>query len=1059
MTDQKDPLKSQKYNPYIARMRKIMRLPLEQVKKLSPKKLAIYQDAMSWQRSQAAEAEKATAKAKIMEPTESVAQEQQSSAPSSPSYAPPPREKPKSAFGKMARFLWTPQLNISVRGFSYSLSLLTQMLAQILVSSELLPSNHPALTQIGAQAYNVANLLREARQNVPPLRTLLKQGTPEIARKYCIIISCYGVVVSGAIGILVSIAQLLFGTARAFAQSATPGPLNGTSIGAFNYTPAPGNDMGSAIIDFIFGTGASGSTTSLVGAGLGAMLGFYSTMALTFAGIIVLWIIISAVAETARTGVPFGKQFNHIWAPIRLVVALGLLVPLGSGLNSGQYIGLYVTKWGSQQATKLWSMYADKMIATTGAGAPTQSGSGVASVQFDQNANQIMARNLFKVLLCQQIYNQYIQTLPNSGTNPPPLPINPVAKTVGTAPTGSNVYAAGTAPTVDFGSLTGVNATQPQQVTWQNANVNCGSLNGQTFGATPHDPAGDAIQAAIIGQNQAVANFVTSAGSLAQSVATSAVSDFENGTMGNATSGALASRTYANQDYQNFQTLVKAYADANNINWSQNILPAYNTNLQNMMSAHAKDYGWLGAPIWIMTVSDQNGKLVDQSQSLPTVTPPQLNAIREGTPQSIWNYASSYVDNMEPGNVSAITPETQANAFSIKNALVQMTSSVGSNPMSKFSAAGRLMLTYGFRLITPVNELKCFENPFSNPTQCAQDLKEGYLAVDSSTKGANTVWQGMTKGDIDRAIATRNSGNYGSTLGFNNGATITPSAEGQLSALGKLDALSNDPQLRAMLFPLGMIMISFGFMAILLILIPFARFALGVLQWLMQIFEMVLAMPLFALSLLKTDGEGFLPQQAQTNVWMTVGVVLRPLLMVLGIAISLIAFNSIMTIVNMIFAQSVANLDPSGNDKSYISLGVYMIFYGTLAYTLANSAFKAIDLLPNYVMSWIGARMESRVDDAQSVQQQAQGYMQTMTYSTRMGSSMESRAWKSGGGASMAGDTGGGTGGAASATTTQAQRDQATANYEAAMGNRTQQAGGQQGGNTPPAPGGKGKAV
>jgi hypothetical protein len=90
-----------------------------------------------------------------------------------------------------------------------------------------------------------------------------------------------------------------------------------------------------------------------------------------------------------------------------------------------------------------------------------------------------------------------------------------------------------------------------------------------------------------------------------------------------------------------------------------------------------------------------------------------------------------------------------------------------------------------------------------------------------------------------------------------------------------------------------------------------------------------------------------------------------------------------MQIVNQIFAPAVAGMtDPS--DNSLLTLGVYALTYSSLVYTLANSAFKLIDMLPNWVMTWIGARMEQRADDAAAIQQQSQQYIQTMAYSSHM---------------------------------------------------------------------------
>lgn len=90
---------------------------------------------------------------------------------------------------------------------------------------------------------------------------------------------------------------------------------------------------------------------------LQAMFMFYSTGLLIIACLILLYFVIVIVAETAQTGVPFGKRFNKVWAPIRLVVALGLLIPINNGLNSAQYIVLYTAKLGSNFATNGWIQF------------------------------------------------------------------------------------------------------------------------------------------------------------------------------------------------------------------------------------------------------------------------------------------------------------------------------------------------------------------------------------------------------------------------------------------------------------------------------------------------------------------------------------------------------------------------------------------------------------------------------------------------------------------------------------------------------------------------------
>ena len=107
--------------------------------------------------------------------------------------------------------------------------------------------------------------------------------------------------------------------------------------------------------------------------GLQALLQFYSWAILLVGVVIFLYYVLIVVGETAMTGTPFGKRFDHIWAPIRLVVALGLLVPVSHGLNSGQYIVLQAAKWGSGFATNGWILYNQQVDTPMGLPVTAQS--------------------------------------------------------------------------------------------------------------------------------------------------------------------------------------------------------------------------------------------------------------------------------------------------------------------------------------------------------------------------------------------------------------------------------------------------------------------------------------------------------------------------------------------------------------------------------------------------------------------------------------------------------------------------------------------------------------
>jgi hypothetical protein len=140
-----------------------------------------------------------------------------------------------------------------------------------------------------------------------------------------------------------------------------------------------------------------GSSQNFAGA-LRIAVGVYSNALLIVASIILLYHLLIMTTETAHQGVVGGKRTNQIWAPIRLVIAIGLLVPLASGLNSAQYITLQVIEWGSNMATRVWSTFLEH--SGDGAGTdPTPHMPDVGAI----------AREAAKIGSCMALVNNYVQ--------------------------------------------------------------------------------------------------------------------------------------------------------------------------------------------------------------------------------------------------------------------------------------------------------------------------------------------------------------------------------------------------------------------------------------------------------------------------------------------------------------------------------------------------------------------------------------------------------------------------------------------------------------------------
>ncbi|HCQ70743.1 MAG TPA: hypothetical protein DIU06_01190 [Rhodospirillaceae bacterium] len=129
------------------------------------------------------------------------------------------------------------------------------------------------------------------------------------------------------------------------------------------------------------------------------MLRLYSTGLMIVAMMITTYFVFTVLAETAQTGTPFGKRFNKVWAPLRIVAAFALLMPLGVGLSSAQFIVLNMAKFGSNFASNGWKQFNETLNAQY----ESQYSNMVAKPQSPDVAS--LLQYLFTVRSCQVIEN------------------------------------------------------------------------------------------------------------------------------------------------------------------------------------------------------------------------------------------------------------------------------------------------------------------------------------------------------------------------------------------------------------------------------------------------------------------------------------------------------------------------------------------------------------------------------------------------------------------------------------------------------------------------------
>lgn len=237
------------------------------------------------------------------------------------------------------------------------------MMAIVYGAVRLLPAGHPYLNPANTGRFGIRHVMAEARRNL------------DFSWGHADQVILYFALLTGFILLLLQFVLLIaaFTVGGAFAQP--------TKFSDFFVTKEPEKDIAFMLLDRVFGFGATGEGgTAIFGSGalgkmdsnvheaLHALFLFYNTGILAVAMIVMLYYLMVIVAETAQSGTPFGRRFSKAWAPIRMIVAVGLLTPLLWGMNGAQLLTLYAAKWGSSAATNGWIYFLDHLQDATPAG-------------------------------------------------------------------------------------------------------------------------------------------------------------------------------------------------------------------------------------------------------------------------------------------------------------------------------------------------------------------------------------------------------------------------------------------------------------------------------------------------------------------------------------------------------------------------------------------------------------------------------------------------------------------------------------------------------------------
>lgn len=169
---------------------------------------------------------------------------------------------------------------------------------------------------------------------------------------------------------------------------------------------------------------------------------------------------------------------------------------------------------------------------------------------------------------------------------------------------------------------------------------------------------------------------------------------------------------------------------------------------------------------------------------------------------------------------------------------------------------------------------------------------------------------------------------------------------------------------------IGMLFTAGLTLAVYVPMVPYIMFFFGVMGWLLAVIESMLAAPLVALVLTQPDGKDIYGR-AQPSIMLMTNVFIRPTLMLFGFIGGMLLSFVLLDFLNSSFSYVVImnthRVMVDGHVQSEASsLGVndygigpfelvsYMILYVSLVIVIINRCFSMIHMIPDQVLRWIG---------------------------------------------------------------------------------------------------------
>ena len=344
--------------------------------------------------------------------------------------------------------------------------------------------------------------------------------------------------------------------------------------------------------------------------------------------------------------------------------------------------------------------------------------------------------------------------------------------------------------------------------------------------------------------------------------------------------------------------------------------------LTSAMTEQLKKYGWLSLGSWYQTFATANQKVNDAAALKPVVS--GISGIGEiGAGDTLSGVMTAYQAQLQ--NTSYTPPLGTPN---IKN--TQMADSDVPSAMltNIFESPGQYLANY-FATSFSGNDI----NEQTNPLLKMIDIGDRTLVTTETALISFTLMRS--------AVETYTKGVSGFFLEI-------------LSFKGSELAKNIIVTISPIVFFVLIILLGIGFsLSIYLPFIPFIYWLSGSANWVVSVLVGSTGGSLWAATHIGTEKDKG-SRAAYGYIFLIDGMI-RPMLMVLGFAFSSLTLIAIGTLLNILYASAIANVQSNSITGLVSLIGILMI-YARLCTTTVSRVFALQVTMPDYIISWLGGR-------------------------------------------------------------------------------------------------------